>query len=53
VEPTRREERAGRLAAEAERITQILVRRGATLVLAFGSFAREDVGASATSTSSP
>lgn len=35
-----REERARVLAAEADRITALLVDRGATFVLAFGSFAR-------------
>lgn len=35
-----RERRARELAREAERITAFLVERGATLVLAFGSFAR-------------
>lgn len=37
-------ERAEKLAAEAKRITHFLVERGATLVVAFGSFARGDVG---------
>lgn len=39
-----RAERAERLGQEAERITKLLVERGATLVLVFGSFARGDVG---------
>lgn len=39
-----REERALRLREEAERITRFLVERGATLVVAFGSFARGDTG---------
>ena len=38
-----REQRAEQLTAEAERITALLVRRGATLVLAFGSVARGTV----------
>ncbi len=39
-----RQERAEKLAGEAERITKLLAERGATLVVAFGSFARGDVG---------
>ena len=39
-----RQQRAERLASEADRITRALVERGATLVVAFGSFARGDVG---------
>lgn len=39
-----RAERSERLAEEAERITKLLVERGATLVVVFGSFARGDVG---------
>ncbi len=39
-----RRERAEKLASEAERITGVLAERGATLVVAFGSFARDDVG---------
>lgn len=38
-----REQRLRRLAAEADRIAGLLVERGATLVVAFGSFARGDV----------
>jgi len=38
-----RDERARQLAAEAQRVTALLVERGATLVLVFGSFARGDV----------
>jgi predicted nucleotidyltransferase len=44
VERSQREERAEKLASEAQRITEVLVGRGATLVLAFGSFARDEVG---------
>jgi len=33
-------ERAEKLAAEADRIVRALVERGATLVVAFGSFGR-------------
>jgi predicted nucleotidyltransferase len=38
-----RAERAAVLAAEAERIVRALAERGATLVVAFGSFGRGDV----------
>lgn len=38
-----RGERAEALAAEADRIVRALVERGATLVVAFGSFGRGDV----------
>lgn len=38
------EDRAALLQAEAERLTTLLVARGATLVVAFGSFARGSVG---------
>ncbi len=38
-----RDGRARQLAAEVERITALLVERGATLVLVFGSFARDRV----------
>ena len=39
-----RKERAEKLASEADRIARLLAERGATLVVAFGSFARGDVG---------
>ena len=39
-----RQARAGKLASEAERIAALLVERGATLVVVFGSVARGDVG---------
>jgi predicted nucleotidyltransferase len=39
-----RTERKSALTREAERITRFLVDRGATLVVAFGSFARDQVG---------
>lgn len=39
-----RAERMQLLAAEAERIVRALVERGATLVVAFGSFGRGEVG---------
>jgi len=39
-----RVEREQKLASEAERIVRVLVERGATLVVAFGSFARGNVG---------
>ncbi|HXF71167.1 MAG TPA: nucleotidyltransferase domain-containing protein [Actinomycetota bacterium] len=39
-----REERARLLAEEADRIVEALIRKGATLVVAFGSFGRGDVG---------
>lgn len=44
MDRSQREERADKLASEAERITRLLAGRGATLVVAFGSFAREEVG---------
>ena len=44
MERSEREKRAEKLASEAERITRLLISRGATLVLAFGSFGRGDVG---------
>jgi predicted nucleotidyltransferase len=37
-------ERLAQLEAEAQRLTRLLVEGGATLVVAFGSFARADVG---------
>lgn len=37
-------DRYARLSAEAERIARLLAARGATLVVAFGSFARGQVG---------
>ena len=40
-----RRERAEKLAFEAERIAKFLAERGATLVLVFGSFARDEIGA--------
>jgi predicted nucleotidyltransferase len=39
-----REERGAKLASEAERIARLLVERGATLVVVFGSVARGDTG---------
>jgi len=39
-----RTDRAEKLAAEADRIVRALVERGATPVVAFGSFARGEVG---------
>ena len=42
--PVDRQERDAQLASEAERIGGILVDRGATLVVVFGSVARGDVG---------
>lgn len=39
-----RAQRAEKLASESDRIARFLVERGATLVVAFGSFARGNVG---------
>ena len=39
-----RQRRAEKLASEAERITRLLAEHGATLVVAFGSFARGEIG---------